>query len=91
MTTSTKVAVPKGAAWTSVYTAGGTVTIGIQNRSVNASVLIRIDATATANDAIDAAAEQLFPLEFRSIPLANGDKVFARSLASDCDAMVVVR
>lgn len=63
--------------WTAVYTAAGTVTIGLCNR-MGHNMLIRVDATAATTDAATAAADVLHPGDYRTYPLISGDKVIAR-------------
>jgi hypothetical protein len=64
--------------WTAVYTAAGTVTLNLQNRSTSLGLLVFVDASGTTGDSLDKAAEHLNPGEFRSFPVVSGDKVFAR-------------
>lgn len=85
------VPVPAGDAWTLVYTAAGAVTLFLQNRSSSVDLLIRISASATTGDATTAAAEILFARDDRSIPLASGDKVYARHNVATVPGSLSVR
>lgn len=90
MASTTNVTAVAGAAWTLAYTAAGAVTIGVQNRHKNSEVLVRVGASAATGDSPDASALLLFPNEYRTLTLANGDKVFTRPLSADENAIVVV-
>lgn len=85
MATTTAVSIAAGAAWTLVYTAAGTVSLKVQNRSPSKSCLIRVGASTTTSDDDDAAAEVLNPGEYRVIDLVNTDKVHARPIGNAGD------
>lgn len=81
--------------WTAVYTAAGTVTVYLQNRSPSLGLLVRVDASGTTGDSVDAAAELLMPNESRAFPIVSGDKIFARPnynpTGVDGQAVTVIR
>ena len=64
--------------WTAVYTASGTVTLYLQNRSTSLGLLVRVNASGNVSDGLDEAAEVMNPGESRAFPVVSGDKVFAR-------------
>lgn len=78
--TTSKVSVPAGDAWTLLYTAGATVTVYVQAKSPVGGLLVRCGASTATSDAADSAAEfvnaRQQPL---AIVLASGDKIHARS------------
>lgn len=81
--TMTNVSVPvsdgASAIWTSLYTAAGTVTLNVHNRSHNVQLLVRVNGASTAaGDSADAAAELLQCGATMAIALVSGDKVFAK-------------
>lgn len=83
MAAMTDVPVPQGATWTLIYTAGATVTITIQARDPAVDLLVRVNGSSGAtSDDVNSAAELLRPYERVSMTLANGDKVFAKTLVA---------
>lgn len=96
MTAMTNAAVPvsdgASAIWTVIYTAAGSVTLSLHNRSENVDLLIRCNgASGAANDAKDSPAEILLPRATMAITLATGDKVLAKPLRDDMAGRVTLR
>jgi hypothetical protein len=77
-------------AWTSILSASGTQTIGLQNIAGH-TVLIRVDATATSGDAAAAPADVLNPGEYRTYAVIDGDKVFGRPTTAGIATAVTLR
>lgn len=67
-----------GATWTLAYTASGTVTLYVQNRSTSLDLLVRIGASTATSDSADAPADLMMPNEVRAFPLVSGEKVHVR-------------
>ena len=88
--TQNTVTAEAGDAWTLAYTAGGTVTLTMQNRSPGGDLLVRVGASTATSDAAGAGAEVLYPREVRSIPLSSGDKVHVRP-TGESDIQVSMR
>ena len=95
MAAMTNVAVPVSDGtdhWTLIYTAGGTVTLNVQNRHPQADLLIRVNGSSGATtDAKDAAAEWLRPFDRMSMTLASGDKVLARTVRDEVPGRLTYR
>lgn len=96
MAAMTNVAVPvsdgASAIWTLIYTAGGTITLSVHNRTPNVDMLIRVNGSSgAASDSADAAAEGLNPGATMSMTLANGDKVFAKPRSDAVPGRVTIR
>lgn len=94
--TMTNVAIPVSdggsAIWTSIYTAAGTVTLSVHNRSPNVDLMVRVNGASTAaSDSADAAAELLRPYGTMSLALVSGDKVFAMPLSASMAGRVTIR
>lgn len=89
-TTTTAVTAEAGDAWTLAYTAAGTITVYVQNRSPGGDLLVRCGASTATDDDPDAAAEILYAREGRSIALASGDKVHVRPTGAS-DVSLIVR
>ncbi len=91
MATTSAVDVAAGDEWTLAYTAAGTVTLNVQNRHPGTNLLIRVGASAAADDAPGSPAESVSSGDGRSIILAAGDKVYLRSRgAAAADATLVI-
>lgn len=88
--TQNTVTAAAGDVWTLAYTAAGTVTLTMQNRSPGGDLLIRVGAATATSDAAGAGAESLYPRESRAIPLSSGDKVHVRPVGED-DILVSMR
>ena len=91
MATTSSVAVPAGDVWTLLYTAAGTVTLFVQNMSNDTDLLVRVGSATATSDSAQAAAEQLYSYEGRSIALVSGDKVHARSKSPSMAAKATIR
>lgn len=78
MTTMTKV-VAQPDDWLLIYTASGSITAYLTNRSTTMGLRVRVGSDATIDDADDAPADFVAPLQRQAYPLANGDKVMVRS------------
>lgn len=91
MTAMTDVPVPAGDAWTLAYTSGGTPTVFIHNRHGASDLLVRVNGSSGApGDDLNSAAELLRPYDRMSIVLADGDKVFVKTI-SDRSGRATVR
>ena len=78
-------------AWTAIVaSAAGAMTIGLENTDGHV-VLIRVDANASSGDAATAGADSLAPGEYRTYPLATGDKVFGPPTLAGVAASVTLR
>jgi hypothetical protein len=68
-----------GPNWVLIYTAAGSVTANIHNRTPDSPVLVRLNGSSgTVNDPLDAPAEQLNPFATIALSLVSGDLVYAR-------------
>lgn len=93
-THQTLVTAAAGDAWTLAYTAAGTVTLYVQNRSHSRDLLVRIGASTATSDSADAPADLMLPNESRAFPLVTGEKVHVRpqgAADNDVDIPVVLR
>jgi hypothetical protein len=85
-----------GPNWVLVYTAAGTVTANVHNRTPDSDILVRLNSNAgTVNDALDASAELVHPGATVALSLATGDLLYARlvnaNAALQISGRVIVR
>jgi hypothetical protein len=75
--TMSTVSCPTGQ-WTVAVASATAGTITLQNRSVSSNLLVRIDGAAVIGDADSAAADIMYPNEFRTYTVKAADVVMLR-------------